>query len=191
MKALLSKRNLIIALTVLLLAAGAVLIVPRALAMPMQIKISTGSAAEATAAAGGSSGEAKKAERSERSEKLVLPAVPVTTRERIVNLADKGAYRYLKIEVVLDVALPEAKRGDKPPKGEEVKKLQEKMTQEMAGIKPRMEDAITTILSSKTSEELMTTEGKQRLKDELRAALDHLSEEFPIMGVYFTTFIIQ
>jgi flagellar basal body-associated protein FliL len=37
----------------------------------------------------------------------------------------------------------------------------------------------------------MTAEGKQRLKDELRAKLDQISIEHAVANIYFTQFIIQ
>jgi flagellar FliL protein len=186
MKKLLSRKVLFIALPLLLVAglAGAgFFLLPRTL----QIKISTGAPAEGTPTAAaedghGGTGEAAKGE---------LPTLPYATRERVVNLADKGGFRYLKVEVVLEVALPHGKPGDKLPRGEAAKELQKELEAELAPLKPRLEDAITTVLTSKTSDELMTPEGKQRLRDELRAKLDRISTDHPIMGVYFTQFIIQ
>lgn len=191
MKKLFSKRTLLIGIPVLLLVGlvgGAIFFAPLGLATPLEIKISTGAVAEAGASNGAAASSGKEAHATDPRE---LPSLPYVTRERVVNLADKGGYRYLKIEVVLDVAIPHSKPGDKAPKGEAAKKLQEELTVELAPLKARLEDAITTTLTSKTSEELMTSEGKQRLKDELRAKLDRVSADYPITGVYFTQFIIQ
>lgn len=194
MKKLLSKKILFIVVPLLLVAglAGAALVFfPRAL----QIKISTNGAAEGTAAAD-SHGTTKGDHASEPGKRdaaalAEMPTLPYTTRERVVNLADKGGFRYLKVEVVMEVALAHGKPGDKLPKGEAKKELQKEVETDLAPLKPRFEDAITTVLTSKTSEELMTPEGKQRLRDELRAKLDRISEEYPVVGVYFTQFIIQ
>lgn len=193
MKKLLSKRVLVIVLPILLvvgLIGGGIVLLPRFLSTPLQIKISTGDAAAATPAAADDHDDPR-AITNDQAPKKPYPALPYATRERVVNLADKGGYRYLKVEVVLDVVIPHSKPGDPLPKGAAVKEVQDEIALELTPFKPRIEDAITTTLSSKTSEELMTTEGKQRLRDELRAKLDQISVDHPVAGVYFTQFIIQ
>jgi flagellar FliL protein len=190
MKKLFSKKFLFIALPLILvagLAAAGFFLLPRTL----QIKISTGSPAEATHPAAAEDGHGSGTTGAGEAAKGDLPTLPYATRERVVNLADKGGYRYLKVEVVLEVALPHSKPGDKLPKGEAAQELQKELEAELAPLKPKLEDAITTVLTSKTADELMTPEGKQRLRDELRAKLDRISTDHPIMGVYFTQFIIQ
>jgi flagellar basal body-associated protein FliL len=190
MKALLSKKVLLIVVPVLVvggLLAAAVLVLPRVMTVPIQIKIGAG--AEQVAAA--ESDHAPKATSKPAKEKLEYPTLPFATRERVVNLSDRGGFRYLKVEIVLDVAIPHSKPGDKVPSGEAKKHAIKELDAEMAGVKPRIEDTINTVLAGKTAEELMTGEGRQRLRDELRAQLDRVSVENPIMGVYFTQFIIQ
>lgn len=192
MKKLFANKMLVIAVPlvlVLLLVVG-VVVVPLAMGAPLQIKISTGGAATPPPAAAGDYGATTKREGSPAAGKAEGPTLPFATRERVVNLADKGGYRYLKVEVVLEIALPNAKPGEKM-KAAEIKTLQKELDEEMAPIKPKLEDTITSVLTSKTSEELMGADGKQKLRDELRAALDKVSGEHAIMGVYFTQFIIQ
>lgn len=117
-------------------------------------------------------------------------------RERILNLADSGAMRYLKITVVLemlDVNLKEL------PKGEEYKKKQEELKKEMGGALPLIEDELTGILSAKTSAELMSPEGKQKLRDEIKSRINKALEKVEhdpthrqeVLSVYFSDFIIQ
>jgi flagellar FliL protein len=199
MKKLLSKKVLLIAVPLLLiagLAGAAVVLLPRMAGGPLQIKISTGGATPTESAAGHEPAKddhgrpASSSGSSGGKEKVEQPVISYTTRERIVNLADKGGFRYLKVEVVLDVVVPHSKPGDKLPKGEAMKELTKEVEAEMSGVKARLEDAINSTLTSKTAEELMTAEGKQRLRDELRAKLDRLSET-PVVAVYFTQFIIQ
>jgi flagellar basal body-associated protein FliL len=212
MNALLNKKTLFVAVPLLLVAglAGAgVVFFPKGL---LNIKISSGDTAaaeeapshatgagdHAASARGGTPGAHGGREGDPASRfKLDYPTVPYPLRERVVNLADKGGYRYLKVEIVLEVVVPGSKPGEKPPKsgggghgGGKSPQMAE-LEHEMSLLKPRFEDAITTVLTSKTAEELMTTEGKQRLRDELRAKLDHLSHDVPVAGVYFTQFIIQ
>jgi flagellar basal body-associated protein FliL len=56
-----------------------------------------------------------------------------------------------------------------------------------------MKDAIIRILSSKKADDLLTAEGKERLKDELLEGINEAVglEEPPVVGVFFTEFIIQ
>lgn len=58
---------------------------------------------------------------------------------------------------------------------------------------PMVRDAAIRVLSSKKSDELLTLEGKERLKEELIEAINEAIglEEGPIVGIYFLEFIIQ
>jgi flagellar basal body-associated protein FliL len=57
----------------------------------------------------------------------------------------------------------------------------------------QMKDAVIRILSSKRADDLLTAEGKERLKDELLEGINEAVglEEPPVVGVFFTEFIIQ
>jgi flagellar basal body-associated protein FliL len=120
-------------------------------------------------------------------------------RDRVVNLADPGVMRYLKITVVLELA---DHSGKEIPKGEAYKKAQEHLKAEMAGTLPLFEDEITTILTSKTSAELMAADGKQRLREEIKARLNKALDKHAshskdpkakeeVLSVFFSDFIIQ
>ena len=54
-----------------------------------------------------------------------------------------------------------------------------------------IEDAVTTLVSAKTAEELATTAGKDALKEEIRRAVEHLIEEPRVTRVLFLNFIMQ
>jgi flagellar protein FliL len=119
------------------------------------------------------------------------PSVTVMypTKERIVNLADPGTVRYLKAQVTLEFI---DRKEKEPPKGEAVKVQQETFAKEMNAHLPIIEDRLTTVLSSKTSAELLTPAGKTKLKEELMERLNlafHEAEK--VVDIYFTTFIIQ
>jgi flagellar protein FliL len=111
------------------------------------------------------------------------------TRERIVNLADAGILRYLKATISLEL-LDHTLKGE-PPKGEEYKKKQEELTKELKAQAPIIDDQITSILTARTSTELMTAEGKQKLKDEIKSKLNKALGEDRVLAVYFVDFIIQ
>ena len=90
----------------------------------------------------------------------------------IVNLADKDADRYLKISIVLEIQ-------DEKVKMEVEKRL------------PQIKDVITTLLFTKTSQDLKTPEGLERLKEEILKRVNAILPIGGIKNVYFTEFVIQ
>jgi flagellar basal body-associated protein FliL len=56
-----------------------------------------------------------------------------------------------------------------------------------------MKDVVIRVLSSKRADDLLTVEGKERLKDELLEGINEAVglEEPPVVGVFFAEFIIQ
>jgi len=90
----------------------------------------------------------------------------------IVNLQDKDADRYLKITIVLDV------------QDEQIKMELEKRL-------PQVKDAITTLLFTKTSSELRTAEGIEKLKEEILKRVNAILPIGGVKNVYFTDFVIQ
>lgn len=63
----------------------------------------------------------------------------------------------------------------------------------MAKREVQIKDTILRVLSSKKAEDVLTSDGKERLKDELIEGLNEAVglEEPPLTAVYFTEFIIQ
>jgi len=118
---------------------------------------------------------------------------PVTvmypTKERIVNLTDKSAAKYLKVSLTLEFI--DSKVKD-PPKSEAVKLQQDEFAKDMSGHAAVIDDALVTTLSSKSSAELLKPDGKEALKSELIDHVNHaLHEDEKVVNVYFTSFIIQ
>lgn len=110
-------------------------------------------AADAAAAAG-EDGEApahevKKPEKPAHDSKHPPTFVPLDPF--VVNLADKDTERYAQIGISLQV--------DEP-----------KMADEMKAYMPAIKDSIILILSHKTSAELLTLEGKQKMAGEIQRA---------------------
>ncbi len=58
---------------------------------------------------------------------------------------------------------------------------------------PMIKDAIIRVLSSKTAQEVLSAEGKEKLKEELIEAINEAIglEEAPITNIYFIEFIVQ
>ncbi|WP_457626369.1 flagellar basal body-associated FliL family protein [Persephonella sp.] len=90
----------------------------------------------------------------------------------VVNLSDKDADRYLKVTVILEI------------ENEQVKQEVEKRL-------PQIKDSITTLLLTKTSRELRTAEGVERLKEEILRRVNAILPLGGVKNVYFTDFVIQ
>lgn len=88
----------------------------------------------------------------------------------LVNLADPGQLRYLKVTLQVETQ----------QRGEEFGKRL-----------PQSRDSVLTILSSKNSKDIMTSEGKNALREEIREKLNHLLMETKVRNIYFTEFVIQ
>src|SRR5438128_6557620 len=74
---------------------------------------------------------------------------PVTvkypTKERVVNLTDKGSTKYLKVALTLEFIDSKAKE---PPKGDAVKLQQDDFAKDMSGYSAVIDDALVSTLSS-------------------------------------------
>ena len=88
----------------------------------------------------------------------------------VVNLTDPG--RFLKVSMQLDVDGPEDGKV-------------------LSGMKPQIDDAIITLLSSESTEALSTTEGKMQLKDGIVLRVNQVAGRPMVKNVYFTQFIMQ
>jgi flagellar FliL protein len=91
----------------------------------------------------------------------------------IVNMADSGGTRYLKVTLQLEL--------------DDTKKLVESMDKR----KPQLRDSILTVLASKRYEEVSSAQGKLILKQEVIRRVNSLLTEGSIVNVYFTEFVAQ
>jgi flagellar protein FliL len=89
----------------------------------------------------------------------------------IVNLADKEESRFVKTTFQLGLA--------------------EKMEEENKNSIPAMRDLIITLLSSKTAEQILTSEGKDKLREEIRSRLNAISPKTKVLEVYIVDFVVQ
>lgn len=90
----------------------------------------------------------------------------------IVNLADRGGKRYLRITMELELSTPEV-----------VEEIQTRM--------PQLRDTLLMILPSKKYEDISTTEGKTALRDELIGKMNAILKTGQIVTIYFTEFVVQ
>ena len=98
------------------------------------------------------------------------PICPLETF--IVNLADKGGNRYLRMTMDLELGNPE---------------LQTEITKRM----PQIRDSILMILPSKRFDDISPVEGKTALRDEILEKLNGLLTSGKITNIYFKEFVVQ
>ena len=110
--------------------------------------------------------------------------------ERIVNLTDKAASKYLKVTLTLEFI--DSKLKDPPKGGPAVLVQQTDFAAEMSPYSAIIDDALVSTLSSRASGDLIKLDGKDLLKADLITNVNHaLHDEEKVVNVYFTSFIIQ
>ena len=90
----------------------------------------------------------------------------------LVNLSDPKGKRYLKVTITLELESPEAKAKA------------EKMV-------PKMRDMVIMILTSLSFEEVMTPEGKIRVREELFERFNLILRPERVKEIFFTDFVVQ
>ncbi len=90
----------------------------------------------------------------------------------IVNLNGAEASRYLKISIGLEVDNEDASA-----------EIEERM--------PQLRDIVISSTCGRMVEELVSVEGKELLKKELRARMSRTIQEGKLMNVYFSEFVVQ
>lgn len=90
----------------------------------------------------------------------------------IVNLLSENGGRFLKTSMNLELN-------------------SETLIPEIDKKKPLIRDIIIRLLSSKTYEEVSTSKGKERLKDEIVGKLNEVLTDGSIRNLYFTDFVVQ
>ena len=105
-----------------------------------------------------------------QEEEVIKPTYKMDTL--IVNLADQGGKRYLRVTMEFELSGPEV--------AEEIpKKL------------PQLRDTILMVLPSKQYTDISTTEGKIALRDELIAKINALLKKGTVTTIFFTEFVVQ
>jgi len=117
--------------------------------------------------------ESSDGEKSEKKEKKEEVKSTLALEPFLVNLADAGENRFVKTTFNLGLA--------------EEQKEEEKAGPGTAAIR----DSIISILSSKKAEEILTPEGKDKLRHEIRARVNSVSPKMNVLEVYIVDFVIQ
>jgi flagellar FliL protein len=120
---------------------------------------------------------AKKGKEESKSIEMALPddtAVKkvIELQPFIVNLADKDEPRYLRLTVSIGIAEGGEEKTDPI-------------------FTTRVRNAILAVLTTKTSEEILTLEGKTALRKQILKAAQAASEEPHVEAIYITDFIVQ
>ena len=110
----------------------------------------------------------------EKKEEKTLPEHTIELDEFVVNLADGSHYAKVTLAIGLE----------KPLGGGEGGKLEPKL---LAPIR----DTVITVLSSKSMSQLVSGEGKEKLKKELKEKLNELLGDETVKEVYFTSLTLQ
>jgi len=93
----------------------------------------------------------------------------------VVNLADTGATRFIRVTLSL-VLQDEA---------------QAKELEEHAIEKARVRSAILELLAEQHADKLVTPEGKDELKKSIAERIEHAAHELKVVDVLFSEFVIQ
>lgn len=119
-----------------------------------------------------------------------------------MNLSDIEPRRYLKANVAIEITNPEPEAPAEEPKkegghgghGGEAAPANPKaaIVAEMEQYKPAIRDSVITVLTSKTSDELATTAGKELAKQQIAEAVNGIFDgEREVIRVSFGQFIMQ
>ena len=90
----------------------------------------------------------------------------------IVNLADKGGKRYLRVSIDLELQNPE---------------MQEEIVKRL----PQVRDSILMILPSKRFDDIRSMDGKIALRNEILETLNGFLTQGQITKIYFKEFVVQ
>jgi flagellar FliL protein len=102
----------------------------------------------------------------------------------LVNLADQGGQSYLRVGIVLRI-----EDADTPKDKEE--KPAEKGGKAVNEGEAALRDVALNVISRQTTDELLSTEGKEALKQKLKAAMLKSVPELKVTEVFFTEFLVQ
>jgi len=106
-------------------------------------------------------------------EKPEAPMATLHLESFVVNLSGKTENGYLRVGIDLGIEA-ELKEGEKQPP-----------------YMGRLRDTILTVLGKGTVDDLLTPEGKAKLKDDLLKAITEKVPEIKCSEVYFTEFLVQ
>ena len=117
-------------------------------------------------------GDKSKAGAGEKEKKVEVKST-LALEPFLVNLADKDEIRFVK--ATFQLGLPDEKT-------------------EIAGDKvvlAELRDSIISLLSSKTAEQILSPEGKDKLREEIRNRINVLAPKLKVQDVFIVDFVVQ
>jgi flagellar FliL protein len=108
---------------------------------------------------------------------------------KIINLVDPTGHRYIRLTIVVEFA-PDSPEFFSMPEEEQSTYLAE-FKDRLSTRVPIMDDAVITLLSTKTYEDLYTADGKEKLRAEIMNDLASKLPDLHIISIYFTEFVVQ
>lgn len=131
-------------------------------------------------------------------EVVTKQGIPVDLGDFVLNLADSSPRRYLKINVSVELSTTEEedKFLSTPQKGGghggEAKSPKDIVAAELDQYKPAIRDAVISVLSAKTSDELSSATGKEVAKEEIQDLVTSVfNGQREVLRISFGQFIIQ
>jgi flagellar FliL protein len=111
------------------------------------------------------------------------PTVELPLDPFVVNLADAGGHSYARIGLTLSLTASQDASG----------KSEEKAgaAGDVASSRDMVRDTIITVLNQEQSTDLLAPDGKEHLKQAIRAAVAARNPQLKIANIYFTEFLIQ
>jgi flagellar FliL protein len=140
---------------------------------------------------GGELGPAEQIPTHEPTEAVATPGsgMMFNMSTKIINLADPAGRKYIRLTVAVEIEPdnPHYETLAEEAKTEYVTEFQAHVNARM----PVMDDVVITLLSTKTYDDLYTADGKEKLRAEVKEAIQTRLADLEIMGIYFTEFVVQ
>ncbi|GAP22482.1 flagellar basal body-associated protein FliL [Leptolinea tardivitalis] len=114
--------------------------------------------------------------------------IMIDTGTKIVNLAEPGGKKFIRVTATLEFAPPEDYANLKE---EEKTTALATFTTELNSKLPILDDIIVTILSSKDFQSVYTAEGKEALRQEIMDTVNNQLPDYRVIRVYFKEFVMQ
>jgi flagellar FliL protein len=188
------KRLLFLATAVFGVLFVAYILIPSNLPKPFYIEVARAQGAEDGAQPNGNGSVAPPAGTREQSTALAVypkmgDGIMYDVGSRIVNLLDPVGRRYLKVTIVLEFLPPDYAYYTLPD--EEREDMRSETLSKIEARKPVIDDLLTSLLTSKSYEDIYNLDGKNRLRAEIQERLSQVLGEPQVIAVYFTDFIVQ
>jgi flagellar protein FliL len=115
--------------------------------------------------------------------------IMVNSGTKIINISDPTGKRYLRVTIVLEFAPTEPKYLDMTAADRAA--YATTFSADVTTKLPLVDDAIITLVSQKTFEDLYTAEGKEKLRGEILQAVTNRLTGYKIISIYFTEFVVD